>query len=401
MPARILVVDDEIDLEILFQQKYRTQIREGKYEFLYAHNGLSAMKALNSEKNIDLLLLDINMPEMDGLTLLNRLHVICPGTKAVIISAYGDMENIRTAMNYGAFDFISKPIDFVDLEATIQKSLTHVNKIKGAARINEDKLRVQKEKSRDYKQMWEGERYARRTQVEVNSYLIKNDKLKEVFIVHSSEKMLPLLQDISQMTERIQKEHVTTHSPEEQVLLEKVQFKTKQLTSTLTNIQIFSQLKQLNMELSTEKITLNKVLEEIIPTLQSIQRDEEFSIVNALSDETPEIQVNTLQIQQVLYNLLEDAIYCDEPGTIQITAEEKEAFLEITIINAFRTQAEINSTMQVLDQNFNPASLDSKKNHIDLLATKKLVELNNGKLSLKKGKDDDSLFILELPLASN
>ena len=124
--VKILVVDDETDLEVLIKQKFRKQIRQNEYEFVFAINGVDALEKLNAEPNMDLVLSDINMPEMDGLTLLTKLHELNPLLKSVIVSAYGDMDNIRTAMNRGAFDFITKPINFEDLTITMEKTLKHV-----------------------------------------------------------------------------------------------------------------------------------------------------------------------------------------------------------------------------------------------------------------------------------
>lgn len=124
--AKILVVDDETDLEILIKQKFRRQIRENQYQFVFAVNGHDALDKLQNHADIDLVLSDINMPGMDGLTLLVKLKELSPLIKTVIISAYGDMDNIRTAMNRGAFDFLTKPVNFEDLELTVEKTLQHV-----------------------------------------------------------------------------------------------------------------------------------------------------------------------------------------------------------------------------------------------------------------------------------
>lgn len=124
--AKILVVDDEADLEMLIKQKFRQKIREHKYEFVFAINGVKALEQLEQHHDVDVVLSDINMPEMDGLTLLTRLGEQNSLLKSVIVSAYGDMENIRTAMNRGAFDFITKPINFEDLELTMEKTLKQV-----------------------------------------------------------------------------------------------------------------------------------------------------------------------------------------------------------------------------------------------------------------------------------
>ena len=128
--AKILVADDEVDLETLIKQKFRRQIRENKYQFIFSLNGADALQKLRDNPDIDIVLSDINMPEMDGLTLLKRLAEVNPLVKAVMVSAYGDMENIRMAMNRGAFDFVCKPVNFEDLELTIEKTLHQVKQLK-------------------------------------------------------------------------------------------------------------------------------------------------------------------------------------------------------------------------------------------------------------------------------
>jgi class 3 adenylate cyclase/DNA-binding NarL/FixJ family response regulator len=128
--AKILVADDETDLEVLIKQKFRQKIREQQYEFIFAINGNDALEKIQQHPDVDIVLSDINMPVMDGLTLLSRLGESSPLIKSVIVSAYGDMDNIRTAMNRGAFDFITKPINFEDLSLTMDKTLKHVLQIK-------------------------------------------------------------------------------------------------------------------------------------------------------------------------------------------------------------------------------------------------------------------------------
>ncbi len=128
--AKILVADDETDLEMLIKQKFRQKIREQQYEFIFAMNGNEALEKIKQHPDVDIVLSDINMPEMDGLTLLSRLGESSPLIKSVIVSAYGNMDNIRTAMNRGAFDFITKPVNFEDLELTMEKTIKHVNQLR-------------------------------------------------------------------------------------------------------------------------------------------------------------------------------------------------------------------------------------------------------------------------------
>lgn len=131
MPIKILSVDDENDLELLLTQYFRRKIRKGEYEFSFAHNGLEALTMLLKNKDYDIILSDINMPEMDGLTMLTKINEMQnPALKCIMVSAYGDMGNIRQAMNSGAFDFATKPIDLDDLSVTIEKAIEHIQYIK-------------------------------------------------------------------------------------------------------------------------------------------------------------------------------------------------------------------------------------------------------------------------------
>ncbi|MCY3539767.1 MAG: SpoIIE family protein phosphatase [bacterium] len=125
-PYKILVVDDEPDLQPLILQRMRRPIRNGQYRFVFAQNGIEALRTLASEPDIDLVVSDINMPQMDGLTLLEQIPSVNPNIRSIIISAYGDMQNIRTAMNRGAFDFVTKPLDFKDLRHTIDRTLRNL-----------------------------------------------------------------------------------------------------------------------------------------------------------------------------------------------------------------------------------------------------------------------------------
>ena len=126
-PYKILMVDDEPDLKPLVLQRMRRKIQSGEYSFVFANNGVDALEMLQEDQDIDIVISDINMPHMDGLTLLEQIPRVDPSVRAVILSAYGDMKNIRTAMRRGAFDFITKPIDFDDLQQTIERTRHHLD----------------------------------------------------------------------------------------------------------------------------------------------------------------------------------------------------------------------------------------------------------------------------------
>ena len=136
---KILVVDDEPDLRPLVLQRMRREIRRGRYEFFFAGDGIEAIGVLSEVSDIDMVITDINMPRMDGLTLLERIPDINPNTRSIVVSAYGDMSNIRTAMNRGAFDFVTKPLDFGDLRVTIERTLRNLQEWREAV-PSRDKL---------------------------------------------------------------------------------------------------------------------------------------------------------------------------------------------------------------------------------------------------------------------
>jgi sigma-B regulation protein RsbU (phosphoserine phosphatase) len=145
MAHKILVVDDEPDLEVLIRQKFRRQIRDKTFDFLFAQNGVEALEKLKEDPDIAVVLSDINMPVMDGLTLLSRISDLSSSLKAVIVSAYGDIQNIRTAMNRGAFDFLTKPIDFQDFETTIQKTVQESVALRTGLKAREQLVAIQQE----------------------------------------------------------------------------------------------------------------------------------------------------------------------------------------------------------------------------------------------------------------
>jgi len=127
MTVKIMVVDDEADLELLIQHKFKQKIRENTYSFVYARNGLEALDKLKKNPDIRVMITDINMPQMDGLTLLAMLKQMNAKVSTIVISAYGDMDNIRKAMNCGASDFLTKPINFKDLESSLERTIQNVS----------------------------------------------------------------------------------------------------------------------------------------------------------------------------------------------------------------------------------------------------------------------------------
>ncbi len=180
MLAKILVVDDEPFVERLILQRFRSQIRNKEYEFAFALNGVQALELLHQDDGFDIILCDINMPDMDGITLLGRLNELDLSLRTVMVSAYGDMKNIRATMNRGAYDFILKPIDFEDLKLTIDKTLKEVGLIREAARA--------------------------KTLEEQNEQLSQLDALKSRLFTNISHELRTPLTIITGMTDQIQEQ---------------------------------------------------------------------------------------------------------------------------------------------------------------------------------------------------
>src|SRR3954447_3980623 len=142
--ARVLVVDDEPDIETLIRRRFRRT--NGDFEFLFARNGKEALDVLSNDAKIDLVVTDISMPVMDGLALLARLAAMDDRIlKTVILSAYGDMANIRTAMNRGAFDFLIKPLDFEDFESTLRRTQEALEAARDAVSARSELNAIQRE----------------------------------------------------------------------------------------------------------------------------------------------------------------------------------------------------------------------------------------------------------------
>jgi len=212
---KILVVDDEEDQEDLIMQGFAHKDYLRGYEFMFARNGLRALQLIREHPDIDLALIDINMPEMDGLTLLQKLKEINPMMRSVMLSAYGDMSNIRAAMNSGAFDFLNKPIDMNDLGITIKKTIEEVKRLKETARMQRENITL-KQKSVEL------EMQVLRTQMnphfifnslnsinrfilqnnreQASEYLTKFSKLIRLILQNSQAALIPLESELESMT---------------------------------------------------------------------------------------------------------------------------------------------------------------------------------------------------------
>lgn len=144
-PVKILVADDEPLLQSLLLQSFDTQVLNNEWQFIFVKNGLEALQKLEEDPDIGVILTDINMPQMDGLTLLNKLYNHDRLYRSVVVSAYGDMHNIRVAMNLGAADFITKPLDLQDLEITLNKIIMQYQQLKQGIHDKQQNIEITQE----------------------------------------------------------------------------------------------------------------------------------------------------------------------------------------------------------------------------------------------------------------
>jgi signal transduction histidine kinase len=291
MTARILVVDDEPDLEELIQQKFRHQIRAGNVVFLFAHDGVEALTALEANHNVDLVVTDINMPRMDGLTLLQKLQETDGNLSTIIVSAYGDMTNIRTAMNRGAFDFLIKPIDFLDFETTIAKTIRHTDIL----------------------------REARRREVE-NQQLELASQHKSQFLANMSHELRTPLNAIIGLTEMMVTSAARFGTEKAQEPLRRIQAAGTHLLGLINQVLDLSKIEAGKLELNPQTVKLAPLIDEVIGTARQLAEQNQNRLVVEALDDLGVLTVDPMRLRQILLNLLSNACKFTKQGDVTLRA---------------------------------------------------------------------------------
>ncbi len=244
MPRIILVADDEPDMELLVRQKFRKQIASGELVFHFAANGAQALEILQSNPDVELVLTDINMPVMTGLTLLENIESIGHSCKSIVISAYTDMQNIRTAMNRGAFDFLTKPIDFQDLDTTITKSLNAVDESKMGreALIERDqalKDKIHAEASERFKQQFLAN-MSHEIRTPMNSVIGITHLLLKTTLTEQQHRYVAMIQTASEQLMSIINDILDISKIEAgKMVFEKIDFNVSEVIENVRNMLIF------------------------------------------------------------------------------------------------------------------------------------------------------------------
>lgn len=376
--TRILVVDDEPDLQDLIRQKFRKQIRENEYEFLFAENGVSALDILERSDGVDLILADINMPVMDGLTLLSRLNETEYFLKTLIVSAYGDMDNIRTAMNLGAFDFLTKPIDFRDLELTMKKTIKHVEELKKNAETlrENDTLKI-------YLQ-------------EINAQKRLKDKFFSI-ISHDLRGPVSAFQGLGHILSM----YIKRQSYDElQNTIDEVQDSTAQLSRLLDNLLSWAstELKELPYEPSA--INARTMVEELGGVLRSSFTAKNISFDNDVPEDI-QILADQNSVSTIFRNLINNALkFTESGGNVKVTAAPHNEHVQLHVIdNGVGMSDDKKATLFQLTGESTYGTGGEKGVGLGLKLVKEFTLHNKGKLTFDSVQGEGSTFTVELPIA--
>lgn len=391
MAIKILVVDDETQLERLILQRFRRKIRAQEYEFVFAHNGFDALKQLSQDRDIVIMLCDINMPQMDGLSLLSKVPEVHPNLKTVMVSAYGDMDNIRSAMNLGAFDFVTKPIDFEDLEITINKTIKAVEVLKNA--LLADEL------------------------AEKNEHLKELDELKSRFFTDITHELRTPLTVILGMAEQIK------INPEKWLNkgINMIERNGKNLLSFINQMLDLRKLESGKLQL---RLIQNNVISYLNYIAESFHSFAESRNVNLhfLSDEQELLMdYDPEKLQSVLSNLLSNAIkYTAKHGNVYLMVSKRPTLeglptledlsdlqgLEIKVkdtgigIPADQIEHIFDRFYQVKDEEREAIVKKGESTGIGLALTKELILLMKGSINVESVENKGTTFTLVLPITN-
>jgi signal transduction histidine kinase len=385
--SKILVVDDEADLELLIRQKFRHRIRTNELQFEFASNGAEALQKLDNNKDLDMVLTDINMPVMDGLTLLSKIKEKENHYKAVVVSAYGDMDNIRTAMNRGAFDFLTKPIDFNDLETTINKTLYEINIIKQGM-----EAKVQLEKTIEEKKIAEIERKKAE----------EAKKFEQQFLANMSHEIRTPMNVVIGMTNLLLK---TNMNDQQQKYINAIKDSSENLLVIINDILDLSKIEAGKIGFESIHFSLFQTVNLVQTTLKFKAEDKGLVMLTDIDKSLPPMIIgDPYRLSQVLLNLAGNAVKFTEKGSITIQCkkvkeENKNIWIEFSVKDTGIGIAE--EIVPKIFESFTQASSDTTRKYggtgLGLTISKQLVELQAGTIHVKSTLGEGSTFSFILP----
>jgi signal transduction histidine kinase len=381
-PIKILVVDDEPDVRPLITQRLRHLVRDGVCMLDFAQNGVEAIQKIKNDTDIELVLTDINMPEMDGLTLLSKIHVeVNRLIKSIVITAYSDMERIRIAMNRGAFDFLTKPLDPNDLKTTIEKSIKEI--------LNEQQAREAKEKYEEERQ--------KREQAEQIA------KLKQEFLANMSHEIRTPMNAILGMSRLcLQLDDLKEHHLR---YLKGIHKSAENLLVIINDILDFSKIEAGKLDLEQIPFAIKETLQNVHDTLRFKAEEKGLLLKVQIDDAIPEVLIgDPVRLNQILLNLAGNAIKFTEKGSVEIkvvlsspVGETVHLYFEVTDTGIGISQEQ----MSKLFSSFSQASSDTSRKYggtgLGLAISKRLVELHSsGNIGVRSEVGVGTTFYFEI-----
>jgi signal transduction histidine kinase len=367
--TRILVVDDEPDFELLINQQFRRQIRAGEFTFSFARDGEQALTVLQKDAGFDLMLLDINMPVMDGLTLLARLSELQAQLRAIIVSAYGDMPNIRTAMNRGAFDFVLKPIDMVDLKATIRKALDEIAKLRA---IERQRLAAERARSN-----------------------------LSHFLANMSHELRTPLNAIIGVTEMLREDAEALRQDIEP--LDRVLGAGRHLLALINDILDLSKIEAGRMELYLESFALGPMIDGAIKTIEPLAAKSGNQIAVHCDAAIGAIHADQMRLRQALLNLMSNANKFTERGIITIDARHGQengrdlVTLAVTDTGIGMTPEQMSKLFREFSQASSATASKYGGTGLGLAISRRFCQMMGGDITVKSEPGRGSTFTIRLP----
>jgi signal transduction histidine kinase len=367
--TRILVVDDEPDFELLINQQFRRQIRAGEFTFSFARDGEQALTVLQKDAGFDLMLLDINMPVMDGLTLLARLSGLQAQVRAIIVSAYGDMPNIRTAMNRGAFDFVVKPIDMVDLQATIRKALDEIAKLR---EIERRRLAAERARSN-----------------------------LSHFLANMSHELRTPLNAIIGVTEMLREDVEAAKQDTEP--LDRVLGAARHLLALINDILDLSKIEAGRMELVLSSFLLSPLIADMVKTIEPLAARNGNQVVVHCDTAIGTMHGDQMRLRQALLNLMSNANKFTERGHIRIDAYQRQEngcdwiTLAIADTGIGMTTEQMGKLFQEFSQVHASTSHKYGGTGLGLAISKRFCQMMGGDITVESEPGRGSTFTIRLP----
>jgi signal transduction histidine kinase len=369
--TRILVVDDEADVELLISQQFRHQIRAGEYTFSFARDGEKALAVLLADAGIDLMLLDINMPVMDGLTLLARLRELEMPVRAIIVSAYGDMPNIRTAMNRGAFDFVTKPIDMIDLQATIRKTRDEIARVREIERQRQAAERARSNLSH--------------------------------FLANMSHELRTPLNAIIGLTDMLVGNAARFGTEKALEPLRRVLGGGRHLLALINDILDLSKIEAGRMELHLETFPLVPVINDVAKTIEPMATKNGNRIVIDCPADLGTIHADQTRFRQSLLNLASNANKFTEKGTVTIAAQEEQEngrgwiTLAVTDTGIGMTPEQMGKLFQEFSQASSATASKYGGTGLGLAISRRFCQMMGGDITVESEPGKGSTFAIRLP----